>query len=27
MTNGQKYEEWLKEIEGPGKDGENPDSS
>jgi uncharacterized protein YjbI with pentapeptide repeats len=27
MPNGQKYEDWLKDREGHGKDGENSDSS
>jgi uncharacterized protein YjbI with pentapeptide repeats len=26
MPNGQKYEDWLKDREGHGKEGENPDS-
>jgi len=27
MPNGQKYEDWIKDRKGHGKDGENPDSS
>jgi len=27
MPNGQKYEDWLKEKEGRGEDGENSGSS